>query len=139
MGKKNPLKKLSKLELLELLAEQEREIQELKEQLEQKNQIIEQRALCMRHSGNIAEAALNLNGVFEAAQKAADQYLESVKALIAKNLEETGNVPDKIDGLGTMQQPMYGRDLKKLTTDQIIKDLNEHKTVQNSEEQEDRV
>ena len=33
-----------------------------------------------RDSGSIAEAALKLNGIFEVAQKAADQYLENVKA-----------------------------------------------------------
>lgn len=86
MKTKNSLKYLSKLELLELLAEQEREIQDLTEQLEYKNRIIEQRTLCMMEAGNIAQAALALNGVFEAAQKAADQYLESVKKLSDKNL-----------------------------------------------------
>ena len=35
---------------------------------------------CRPHAAAIAEAALSLNRVFEAAQAAADQYLESVKA-----------------------------------------------------------
>ncbi len=84
------LKKLSKLELLELLAEQEREIQELKKQLEQKDLIIGQRVLCMKEFGNIAQAALALNGVFEAAQKAADQYVVSVKEMMDTNLRKEG-------------------------------------------------
>ena len=38
------------------------------------------RTLRLEQVGSIAEAALSLNRVFEAAQAAADQYLESVKA-----------------------------------------------------------
>lgn len=89
MKKKNTLKSLTKLELLELLAEQEREIQSLQQQLEQKDQLLAQRTLCMTQSGNIAQAALALNGVFEAAQKAADQYVESVKAMTGRQRKET--------------------------------------------------
>lgn len=79
MKHNNSIRGLSKLELLELLAEQEQEIQELKQQLEEKDHLLAQRTLCMEQSGNIAQAALALNGVFEAAQKAADQYVESVR------------------------------------------------------------
>ncbi len=81
MKNKITLKNLSKLELLELLAEQEAEIEQLKKQLAQKDQMLQQRILKMNTAGNLAQAALCLNGVFEAAQKAADQYVESVKAM----------------------------------------------------------
>ncbi len=84
MEQKKLLKKLSKLELLELLAEQEREIQALKQQVEERDRVIEQRVLRAKQFGNIAQAALAVNEVFETAQRAADQYLESVK----KSLEE---------------------------------------------------
>ncbi|MCF2596769.1 DNA repair protein [Pseudoflavonifractor phocaeensis] len=77
---KNPLRKLSKLELLELLAQQERELQSLRAQLAEKEAQLEDRMLTIRDSGSIAEAALKLNDIFEVAQKAADQYLENVKA-----------------------------------------------------------
>lgn len=81
MGKtKNPLRKLSKLELLELLARQEKELQALREELAEKDAQLAQRRILIERSGSIAEAALQLNEVFEAAQRAADQYLESVKA-----------------------------------------------------------
>ena len=36
-------------------------------------------------SGRIAEAALKLNGIFEAAEKAAAQYIENVKASKSKS------------------------------------------------------
>lgn len=75
---KNPLRGLSRLQLLELLARQEREIQALKAELAEKEAALAERRLVMERAGSIAEAALQLNGVFEAAQRAADQYLASV-------------------------------------------------------------
>ena len=76
----NPLRKLSKLQLLELLAQQERELQALRKELEEKNAALDDRRIQVEKAGSIAEAALKLNEVFEAAQRAADQYLESVKS-----------------------------------------------------------
>ena len=106
MKKKNSLKNLSKLELLELLAEQEREIQELKHQLEEKNKLLAQRTLCMERSGNIAQAALALNGVFEAAQKAADQYIESVKAMSDREPRQEEPQADAVSELDACRQSM---------------------------------
>ena len=77
---KNPLRKLSKLQLLELLAQQEKELQALRKELAEKNAALEDRRIQIENAGSIAEAALKINEVFEAAQKAADQYLESLKA-----------------------------------------------------------
>ena len=76
----HPLRKLSKLQLLELLAQQEKELQALRKELAEKNAALEDRRIQIENAGSIAEAALKINEVFEAAQKAADQYLESLKA-----------------------------------------------------------
>ena len=76
----NPLRKLNKLQLLELLAQQERELQSLRKELEEKSAALEDRRIRIEQAGSIAEASLRLNEVFEAAQRAADQYLESLKA-----------------------------------------------------------
>lgn len=88
MDTKKTLRKMSKLELVELLAEQEREIQVLKQKLDEKEQFIEQRTIRLEEYGNIAQAALEINGIFEAAQRAADQYVESVKTLAKEQLQE---------------------------------------------------
>ena len=69
----NPLRKLSKLQLLELLAQQEKELQALRKELAEKNAALEDRRIQIENAGSIAEAALKINEVFEAAQKAADQ------------------------------------------------------------------
>jgi hypothetical protein len=37
------------------------------------------RRIEVENAGSIAEASLRLNGVFQAAQEAADQYLENVR------------------------------------------------------------
>lgn len=87
--KDNPLRSLSKLELLELLAQQERELQALRAQLAERDAQLAERRILLEQSGSIAEAALRLNGIFEAAQRAADQYLESIGARKAQS-EETG-------------------------------------------------
>lgn len=71
------LRKLSKTDLLELLIEQGRENLALKERLEKAEAELAQRRLYMEQSGSIAEAALKLSGVFEAAQKAIDLYREN--------------------------------------------------------------
>lgn len=45
------------------------------------------RAIELKEAGSIAEAALRLNGIFEAAQKAADQYLYNIQ-LLQKGMEK---------------------------------------------------
>ena len=45
------------------------------------------RRLLLKQSGSMAEAALRLNGVFEAADRAAQQYLTSVRAAAEERAE----------------------------------------------------
>jgi len=80
----NPLRKMNRLQLLELLALQEKELVALRAELAEKEAQLADRRLVMEESGTIAEAALRLNEVFEAAQRAADQYLLSVQAAAEK-------------------------------------------------------
>ena len=75
------LKKLSRAELLELLLESNRENERLRRQLEKAKDLLANKAIKIDNAGSIAEASLALSGVFEAAQKAADQYLENVRRL----------------------------------------------------------
>lgn len=77
------LKKLSRSELLEMLLLQTREVERLNRQLAQTEKMLENQHIRMEKAGSIAQAALELNGVFEAAQTAADQYLENVRMMEA--------------------------------------------------------
>lgn len=75
------LRKLNRAELLEILLEQTKRVEALQAELELKNKELENRKIMIDRAGSIAEASLRLNEVFEAAQRAADQYLENVMQL----------------------------------------------------------
>ena len=75
------LRKLGRAELLELLLEQAREFEALEQRLNAAEAALQSQQLQLETCGSIAEASLNLNGVFEAAQAAAEQYLENVRRL----------------------------------------------------------
>lgn len=81
MMNENELRKLKRVDLLELLISQGRENEELRRKLAEAEQKLADRQIKTDEAGSIAEAALRLNGVFEAAQAAADQYLENIKRL----------------------------------------------------------
>lgn len=75
------LRKLSRADLLELLLEETKENEKLRIQLEQAQEQLADRRILIENAGSIAEAALQLNGVFQAAEEAAAQYLENVRRL----------------------------------------------------------
>lgn len=73
------LRHLSRMELISLLLEQTKELNRVQRELEQAKKTIEDRRIRIHNTGSIAEAAMQINQVMEAAQKAADQYIENVK------------------------------------------------------------
>lgn len=88
------LQKLKRVELLEILVEQGKEIERLKAELADKQKKLDDKKICLDRAGSIAEAAFLLNGVFDAAQSAAHQYLENIQRLsesqetVFQNMEE---------------------------------------------------
>lgn len=76
------LKKLRRADLLELLLDERRENERLRDELEKARERLDDRAIRLEKAGSIAAAALQLNGVFEAAEAAAVQYLENVRRLV---------------------------------------------------------
>ena len=79
------LHKLSRKELLEMLLAQAQENEKLKEELQSLQKELSDRRLLQEHAGSMAEAAMRLNAVFEAADRAAQQYLENVRRLTEEN------------------------------------------------------
>ena len=75
------LRKLSRAELLELLISQTRRVEELEAQLADALAQLEKRQIAIDKAGTLAEASLMLNGVLEATEKAAAQYLENIERL----------------------------------------------------------
>ena len=73
------LHRLSRKELLEMLLAQIQENEKLKEELRRAERQLSDRQLLQENAGSMAEAAMRLNAVFEAADRAAQQYLENVR------------------------------------------------------------
>ena len=86
------LKHLSRAELLDLLLAETDENEKLKQQLEQAQAELADRRIQLEKAGTMAEAALRLNGVFDAVDKAVRQYLENVR----RSAEE-GTLHDEYD------------------------------------------
>lgn len=78
---KNGYRHLSRRELLELLIEESERTEELEKQLQEAKQKLSQREIKLYEAGSIAEAALELSGVFEAAQEACAMYIENIQSL----------------------------------------------------------
>ena len=72
------LKRLSRSELLEMLIQQSKELERLRKQLDAAQTALQNREIAITNAGSIAEAALQLNGVFTAAQDACQQYMENI-------------------------------------------------------------
>ncbi len=75
------LKKLSRADLLQLLLDERRENESLQLKLKEAEEKLSERMLVLEEAGSIAQAVMQLNGVFEAAESAASQYVENVQRL----------------------------------------------------------
>lgn len=73
------LRHLSRAELLDILYEQQKRYEDSLAENQARGSSWRTGRFALRPPGSIAEAAIQVNGVFEAAQAAADQYLASVK------------------------------------------------------------
>lgn len=73
------LQKLKRSDLLELYLNERKENELLREELSCIRKKLEDQEILCEESGSIAEAALKINRVFEAAQAAADLYVANIK------------------------------------------------------------
>lgn len=76
--KEKELKRLSRAELLELLLVQTKETERLQKKLEKAEKELSDRYLQIQKAGTLAQAVVEINGVMEAAQAAAQQYLDNI-------------------------------------------------------------
>ncbi len=83
----NEFRKLTRKQLTEMLIAQAKQIETLQQQVIGLQAKLDEREIKLSEAGNIAEAALRLNGVFESAQAACDEYVYSFKALYAREHE----------------------------------------------------
>lgn len=73
------LRKLNRYQLLELLVVQTEKADKLQIRLEEAEKKLNEQDIKMTSLGSIAEASLQLGGVFQAAQQAADMYINAAK------------------------------------------------------------
>lgn len=90
------LKKLNRYQLLEMLIIQTERADALQKQLEEAQEQLNSREVQMTVIGSIAEASLQLSGVFEKAQNAADIYLNAAKARIDSMEQEAEEKAERI-------------------------------------------
>lgn len=81
------LRRLHRSELLEMLISLTEENKKLNNLLEQTRSRLRDRQITIENAGSLAEAALSLSGIFQTADAAAQQYLESVRKLTAQQEE----------------------------------------------------
>lgn len=102
------LKKLNRYQLLEMLIMQTERADRLQSRLEEAAEKLSDTEIRMSALGSIAEASLQLSGVFAAAQAAADRYLEAAK----KQAEEIEEEAHKKAAQILMQAQAQARRLK---------------------------
>lgn len=83
------LKRLSRAQLLEMLLAQMEENEKLNQQLKKAQDALADRRIAIENVGSLAEAALKLNGVFEAADQAARQYLVNIRCMAEEGRDES--------------------------------------------------
>ena len=91
------LRRLSRSELLEMMISLTEENEKLKNRLEQVEAQLQKRRIVINKAGSIAEAALVLNGVFQAAEAAAQQYLESVQRISGQQAAICRDIQEKAE------------------------------------------
>ena len=74
------LRHLRRADLIDIIYELQKQGDEKDVQIKELQAVLEERTLRISNAGSIAEVALNINGVFEAAQAAADQMLAEAEA-----------------------------------------------------------
>lgn len=81
------LRKASRVDLLKLLLEERKEKEDLRQQLLQTQEQLQQRKIAIDQSGTLAEAALKISGIFDAAQTACQYYTENIRDLSGRQEE----------------------------------------------------
>ena len=85
-------KRLSRSQLIEIIYQFQIKVEELTQENQTLNAAVEDKRLRITRAGNIAEAALEVNNVMQAAQNAAQQYLDEIQVLYSEIDNECQNI-----------------------------------------------
>ena len=100
------LRKLNRQDLLELLLQARRENERLQQEVDGLHEKYENMNFNVEEIGSIADASLRLSGVFEAAQKAADQYIQNVQLNYREQVEETDRLREEYEAMSAEMEDM---------------------------------
>lgn len=81
------LRKASRTDLLKYLLEEKKVNEALRMQIQQMQTQLDSRQITMNQAGTLAEAALKLSGIFDAAESACQYYTENIRALSGRQEE----------------------------------------------------
>ena len=81
------LKKLNRAELLTMLMSLTQKCEDLEEELRSTGEQLKKRTVQFEEAGTLAEAMVRVNGVLEAADRAAEEYLENIRTQNAAAME----------------------------------------------------
>lgn len=127
------LRRASRIDLLKLLLEQKKENEALRQQLAQTQEQLRQRQIAIDQSGTLAEAALKLSGIFDAAESACQYYTENIRNLSGRQEEICRTMEretrEKCDRM--MEQ---AKQMAKVYWDEYTEKCNRYmKTVENAQ------
>ncbi len=89
---KKELKGLSRNDLLELLIMQTTKCEALEAELTKAKATLESREILIKNSGSLAEAAMKMNQMFQAADQAASQYLTNILRMCREQEERCASL-----------------------------------------------
>ena len=105
--------KLNKRAMLEMLVELSEENDRLTAENEELKKKLEDKNLVIRNAGSIAKASLELNHIFEDAQKAADQYIRSIMEIRKEKKEELERMKSLVSKLKEVEKNGRASDDKR--------------------------
>lgn len=88
-------KRLNRSQLIDIIYQFQIKVEELIQENQTLNAELEDKRLRITRAGNIAQAALEVNHVMQAAQNAAQQYLDEIQALYSEIDGECQNIRAK--------------------------------------------
>ena len=80
-------KRLSRSQLIDIIYQLQVNLEELTQENQKLKEELADKRIRLRQAGNIAEASLAIHNVMQAAQDAASQYLEEIRAIKAETEE----------------------------------------------------
>ena len=123
-------RRLSREELVEIIYELQRSEAALRDENDQLKGRLADRTLKIENAGSLAEASLALNGVFEAAQSAADQYLTAIRDAQAETQARLLQAKKEMEEIESRRQDIL--DKARQEAEDIRSDARTEKPVENA-------